>query len=66
MAWTSVAIYGLTEVTIHFETDFFVSKESPLYDYLQAQKNYFDTGMAPTEIYVESETIDWSDAAVQD
>ena len=65
VAWTAVAIYGITEVTIHFETDFFVSKSSPLYDYLQAQKLYFDTGLAATEIYVESETIDWSTAEIQ-
>ena len=65
LIWTSIAIYGITEVAIHFEIDFFISKDSTLYDYIQVRTRYFDTGMSQTKIFVESDTIEWNDEEVQ-
>ena len=36
LAWTIVAIIGITKVEIHFEIEYFVSKDSDIYSYVEA------------------------------
>ena len=38
-----------------------MSTSSDVYEFREAQKTYFDRGQEAATVYVESETIDWSD-----
>ena len=58
--------YGASQLRIHFEIDFFISKESSTFGWFAAKKEYFDSSGAATVIYIESDELDFTDTAVQD
>jgi|Transcript_33888 predicted RND superfamily exporter protein len=62
----AVFCYGASQVKVHFDFNFFVSEESAAYGYLQASDKYFNNGPGVTFIYIESDTLDWSDPVNQD
>ena len=57
--------YGTSQVTIHFEIDYFISKDSPSFGWFDAMKRYWDSADAPTEFFIESNELDFTDTDVQ-
>ena len=58
--------YGASEVYVHFDFNFFISEDSPVYGYFRATDKFFNNGPGPTFIYFESDELDWSDPNNQD
>ena len=58
--------YGTSQVTIHFDFNFFISESSPVFGYFEATNKYFDNGPGVTTIYFESDTLDWTEPEIQD
>ena len=53
-------IYGCTQLEVAFDFDYFISEESDVYTYNQANDKYFNRGASPTVTYVENPAIDFT------
>lgn len=65
LAWTALSIYGATQIEIYFDIKFFVSKESTVYEWYEANEKYFSTGGIATTTYIEDDVIDFSTTEMQ-
>ena len=54
------AIYGCTQLEVAFDFDYFISKESDVYSYNEANDKYFNSGGESTVTYIENNSIDFS------
>ena len=62
----AMAIYGATQVRVHFEIGFFIGDDSEISAYYSAKDKYFPAaGSERTMIYIESDEIEWSTEANQ-
>ena len=55
------AIYGTTQIRVHFEVEYFISEESQVGQYYDASDRYFTSPGEPSTIY-----IDFSDSGPVD
>ena len=55
------AIYGTTQIRVHFEIDFFIGGSSQIGQYYDASDRYFESPGEPSTIY-----IDFSDSGPVD
>ena len=60
------SIYGITQVEIHFDIEFFVSEESVIYGWYQMNDKYFAVGSEATKTVIESKDLDLTDEEVQE
>ena len=53
------SIYGVINVEINFEFNYFIGEESDVYDWFQQNDKYFNTGSLTTT-YVDNSSVDYS------
>ena len=53
------SVYGIINVEINFEYNYFIGEESDVYDWFQQNDKYFNTGSITTT-YVNNASVDYS------
>lgn len=46
-----ISIYGVSQIKIAFGVEFFINEDSKIYEYFQAEKEYFRTGFKPVTLW---------------
>ena len=59
------SIYGVINVEINFEFNYFIGEESDVYDWFEQNDKYFNTGSLTTT-YVDNPNVDYSSREVQE